>query len=338
MSPESFFSSTKEVQSLDRPQSLWNKHAIHTRQQDPFCCSSNWQLSFHEAFSPKRHLLIRHSDDSLVAFAEKMFSPENIYLTPIETLWFFGNNVLGPQGLGLLRDTLIDIERHYAPTFPKIVISALPPQGVIYKELRKTFSSEFEFSQQSSGIQCAASLAEGFDGFLSRRSANHRRKLKKQSRHAAEQGVTFERHCPASGSAVDAIYDRMLSVELSSWKGIEQCGMAEPQPRKFYNVMLRRMAASQGARIMFARHDDKDIGFIFGGMTGNIYRGQKFSFDDDWTHASIGNLLQLEQIRWLCEEGARRYDMGPLLGVHMDYKRHWTEKRFHIETWILKKK
>ena len=42
--------------------------------------------------------------------------------------------------------------------------------------------------------------------------------------------------------------------------------------------------------------------------------------------ASIGNLLQLEQVRWLCEEGVERYDMGPV----MDYKRSWmeTHRRF----------
>jgi hypothetical protein len=311
---------------------------MQTRQQDPFCCSTSWQMAFDDCSSPARRLLIRHSDDSLLAFAERMLSPESIYLEPLENYWFFGNNILGPQGVNLLRDTLIDIERHYAPAFPRIVISAIPPQGAVYKELQKNLSGEFAFFRRSLNIQCAASLAGGVDGFLSRRSANHRRKLKKQGRRAAEKGVTFERCSPALGSEIDAIYARMISVELSSWKGLGHCGMAQPWPKKFYYTMLRHMAASQSARIMFARHDDKDIGFIFGGMAGDIYRGQQFSFDDDWSDASIGNLLQLEQIKSLCEEGARRYDMGPLLGRHMDYKRHWTEKRFHIESWVLEKK
>ena len=52
-----------------------------------------------------------------------------------------------------------------------------------------------------------------------------------------------------------------------------------------------------------ALHEGKDIGFIFGSMAGQIYRGQQFSFDDSWSHASIGNVLQTEQIKWLCEEG-----------------------------------
>ena len=48
----------------------------------------------------------------------------------------------------------------------------------------------------------------------------------------------------------------------------------------------------------------------------------------------LGNLLQLEQIRWLCEEGADRYDMGP----QMDYKRHWTEITTRIEARLLRPK
>jgi CelD/BcsL family acetyltransferase involved in cellulose biosynthesis len=86
---------------------------------------------------------------------------------------------------------------------------------------------------------------------------------------------------------------------------------------------------------MFATHEGRDIGYIFGGMAGEIYRGQQFSFDDTWRDMSIGNLLQYEQLAWLCEEGAHRYDMGPLTGPFMEYKEHWTEIRLPIEAWIL---
>jgi hypothetical protein len=48
--------------------------------------------------------------------------------------------------------------------------------------------------------------------------------------------------------------------------------------------------------------------------------------------------MQIEQIRWLCEEKAKRYDMGPLDGPRMGYKTHWTEKTMPIQTWILERK
>ena len=85
---------------------------------------------------------------------------------------------------------------------------------------------------------------------------------------------------------------------------------------------------------MFARHAGEDIGYIFGSLAGQVYRGQQFSYADNWASYSIGNLLQLEQIRWLSEEQILRYDMGPM----MDYKRHWTEQRRVVEAWVLQGK
>ena len=113
----------------------------------------------------------------------------------------------------------------------------------------------------------------------------------------------------------------MLAVEHASWKGISECGMAESPSREFYGLLLQRLAQSGSGRVILARRDQRDIGFIFGGMCGPIYRGQQFSYAEDWAHASLGNVLQYEQVRWLAEEGAERYDMGP----QMPYKRHWTE-------------
>ena len=109
--------------------------------------------------------------------------------------------------------------------------------------------------------------------------------------------------------------------------------MAEPPSLQFYKAMLRRMAIAGTARVMFARDGEgRDIGFIFGGLAGTTYRGQQFSFVEQWRSASIGNLLQIEQIGWLCEEGVRRYDMGP----EMRYKHHWTERQTAMSTWLLR--
>jgi len=98
--------------------------------------------------------------------------------------------------------------------------------------------------------------------------------------------------------------------------------------------MLRRLAESGIGRVMFARHEERDIGYIFGSIAGDVYRGQQFSYADDWKSFSIGNLLQAELIKWLCEQNIRRYDMGPM----MDYKKHWTENNYPITAAILQRK
>jgi hypothetical protein len=332
------FASADEIMRMDRPDSPWNALAIKTLQRDPFCCTTAWQLSFHEAVSPYRRLIVKQAEDAVLCFAEKIFSKDDIYLTPIEPNWFFGGSVLGKNGVDLLQDMLPEIERHYAPAFPKIMVSAIVPHGRIYKQLRLQFSSQFEIWRHSSDVQCGASLDGGIDGFLSRRSGNRRKHLKKQERSAREKGVSYERCSPASPEEASKIYDRMIVVERASWKGLEEDGILSPKMKPFYAVMLKRLARWHCARVMFARHEGKDIGFIFGGLAGPIYRGQQFSYDQAWSDASIGNLLQLEQVRWLCEENAARYDMGPFWGDRMEYKAHWTEQRFPIETWVLERK
>ena len=124
----------------------------------------------------------------------------------------------------------------------------------------------------------------------------------------------------------------MLGVERTSWKGLARRGMDDRYSKAFYSGMMRRLAVSGSGRVIFARAEERDVGFIFGGLAGPIYRGQQFSYAEDWAPFSIGNLLQQEQIAWLAEEAVPTYDMGPL----MDYKRHWTESRTGMEVLLLR--
>jgi hypothetical protein len=316
----------------------WRHAAVSTQQADPFCSSPTWQLAFHEAFAPKRRLLVEHASGSVLSFAEKIFSPSNMYLTPIEPHWFFGCPLLGRHAVDLLVKAIECVATEYAPHFPKILISGIRPKSFLPNRLLQVFSKDFVIFLHSRGLQCAASLHGGVDGFLSRRSANFRSKLKKACKRAAAKGIFFERVLPNSPEDASAIYARMLAVEARSWKGIHACGMAESPAREFYAALIRRLSQRADARVMMAKYQGEDIGFIAGGMAGKIYRGQQFSYDDAWKEFSIGNIMQFEQIQWLCEEKAVRYDMGPLLGQGMDYKAHWTEKRLPVQCWMLEKR
>ena len=318
--------------------SAWTGAALGTNQADPFCCLPAWQLAFHDAFCPNRRLFIAEKGGTVLAFAEQVFSPDDVYLTPIEPSWFFGCPLLGPRAVQLFAEALAFWADAYQPHFPSIVISGIRPEARLGRSLFAAFKNDCTFYLHSEGTQCVASLAGGLDGYLSRRSANHRSKLKQATKKARAAGITFERHAPASVAEARTVYARMIAVEKSSWKGLGQCGMAEPVVCDFYAFLLERQVAFQGSRIIFARHEDKDIGFIFGGMAGKVYRGQQFSYADNWRAFSIGNLLQMEQIDWLCAEGARRYDMGPISGPRMEYKAHWAEREIPIQTWLLQKK
>ena len=261
-----------------------------------------------------------------------------MYLTPIEPSWFFGCPLLGRHSVDMLVKALECLATEYAPYFPKILISGIRPKSLLAGRLLKAFSKNFAIYLRSGGLQCAASLKGGVDGYLSRRSGNARSKLKKAHKRATDRGVYFERILPLAPEDAATTYSRMLAVETASWKGIHACGMAESPAREFYAVLIRRLSQRAHARVIMAKYEGKDIGFIFGGLAGNIYRGQQFSYDNEWKEFSIGNLMQFEQIQWLCEEKVVRYDMGPLVGQGMGYKAHWTEKRFPFQCWILEKR
>ncbi len=310
----------------------WNALATTTGQFDPFCCTAKWQLPFHATFPPVRRLLVNTSAGNLIAFAFEPHAETKLALIPIESHWCFGCPLLGPHAVELLLDTLAA-----QPDVTVVAISGTQPQSPLQYRLVTAFGAGFQAGVRDDGVQCAASLHGGLDGYLSRRPAGLRKSLRKEVRRAQRLGVTFERVSPVTQQHAIDTYARMIAVELTSWKGIGDCGMATGESKVFYDVMLQRLATTAEGRVIFARLEERDIGFIFGGLAGGYYRGQQFSFDNNYRHLGVGNLLQLEQLRWLCEEGALRYDLGPFSGPRMAYKAPWAELRFPLETLVLTK-
>ena len=316
-------------QKWESPRSYWNELADFSEDLvDPFSCTPQWQIPFHEVFMPNRRLLVHRSDDSLVSLAEKNLGNQEIIITPIEANWLFGTPLLGKSPVDLLSEVIKSTRPRDIYIRRRLFISGIALGGKLQKELWKNYGDDFNMQSYSTEIMCRASLEGGVDGYMSRRSANHRRSLKKQIKRAQHKGIYFERKSPDNPDAASEIFNRMLNVELSSWKAKIKRGMEQPRPRRFYHAMLQRLTQTQDARVIFARHNENDIGYIFGGLAGNVYRGQQFSFANDWKKYSVGNLLQYQTIKWLCEEGMSRYDMGP----DMPYKHHWTEQFPKINT------
>lgn len=313
----------------------WRDLAVTTGQADPVCCSPAWQLSFHEVFAPERRVFYAASAQAAIIFAEYRSPDGRLYLLPLEDSWLFGQPLLGAYAPFLLAEIMPELLDAGSGKMPDVIISGIMEPSFFASALFQRFYPSCLFYRQPSSTGAAASLAGGLDGWMGRRSANHRAKLRKAAKHAHARGVVFERCRPDPGNARD-VYRRMLAVEGKSWKGLGQCGMAESPSREFYDALIRRYAATDSALVIFATLENEDIGFIFGGMRGNIYRGQQFSYARTHAALSIGNLLQLQQIAWLCELGVERYDMGPSTGERMQYKKHWTEQLRTINTWIMR--
>lgn len=319
-----------KMEDLDFKDSLLNQLAYKTEQADPFCCRTEWQFSYHEAFRPFRRLYIRANNDSLIAFAGHSLKNFGYMLEPIESSWCFASPLLGDKPIELLMMLLK--EKYVSNKNPWIMISGLLPHSDLFTNIVFSFGGNYEIIRLEPSFYRSASLEGGLEGYLSRRSSKLRRNIRHAQNKAAKIGISFERVKVKSLEDVDAIYNRMLSVEERSWKGIKRVGMNVKPSREFYRFMLKRMFTSSCERVMFARYGDRDIGYIFGGVVGKYYRGQQFSYDEQWRSLSLGSLLQIEKIRWLCEDAIQRYDMGQAL----EYKTHWAEIELMTETILLR--
>jgi CelD/BcsL family acetyltransferase involved in cellulose biosynthesis len=314
----------------DHRDSALNRLAGVYAPEDPLCSRSEWIFSFHEAFQPARQIWIRSTPRSILTLASWVHPEHGSILEPLESHWFFSNPLLGSDSIDLLRSLLADNPQGIGDSI--VVLSGLVMGSPLLAAVIRAFDRSHAIQHMRSTVFRSASLANGPDGFLSRRSSKFRHNLRRAERLAREGAVTFERVQPLTQQCAGDAYARMLEVERQSWKGLDHCGMGEPPSREFYGLMFQRLATGGLARAIFAVHEGRDIGFVMGGTDGHHYRGQQFSFAADWQKESIGNLLQWEQIRWLCEEHVTRYDMGSAL----EYKLRWTEIALQTESIILR--
>jgi CelD/BcsL family acetyltransferase involved in cellulose biosynthesis len=201
------------------------------------------------------------------------------------------------------------------------VLCGLKPGSFRLTALARALAPRFRLGLGPTCVRYCASLEGGLDGFLARRSANFRVSLKRARRRAAERGLTIEPVWVGEAEVAEA-FERLLAVEAQSWKGRSGVGFAHSEMLGFYRVMLPRLARRGAMRLMFARHEGRDIGYILGGLRGTRYRGLQFSFAEGWEDCSPGNLCQLAQIAALCDEGIASYD----LGADVEYKRRWGER------------
>jgi CelD/BcsL family acetyltransferase involved in cellulose biosynthesis len=318
-----------DLQILDHADSVWNRAAAFTAPDlaDPLCCRSEWQLSFHETLAPRQPVLWRSNEDSIAAFAIHEDPELGFVLSALDWSWKFGSPLLGPSALELLGEilgSLFDQGRR-----PSVLVSGFAADTPSAHRVRAAFR-HWTCWQLEAEPSSVASLDGGLDGYLSRRSGQLRRNLRKALHRAAERGVAFERCTPRDAKEADAAFERIVSVERRSWKGGEEQGVVHPLAMPFYRRLFLRVADAGLARVVFARHGEDDVGFLFGSLAGGTFRAQQFSFAREWRPYSIGNLLQLEAVSWLCDDGALCYHMGPT----MEYKPHWAEQTVPTVNWL----
>jgi hypothetical protein len=281
---------------------------------DPFCSRSAWQLSFHEAFEPDRRLWWGQAGSSAVLFAEREHVGVGEVLEPLENLWGFASPLVGPDAPHMLADWLLG-----RPRF--VVLMGFPQLQARWLPITRTLAGRYGAGPPEPMARRVASLAGGLDGWLSRRSRVFRKRLRGGAKLIEQAGVKFRRIEAIEAADVDALYAQVLEIEGRTWKSAKGNGADSGSMRAFYEHMWPRLVARGQLRLVFAELDGQRIGYLHGALTGDHFRGLQVSFDEEARALGLGNALQLEMIKWLCDVGAATYD----LGSYSAYKDRWAE-------------
>lgn len=276
---------------------------------DRFCSRSDWILSFHEAFHPHGEIVAARDGGAFVALAARRG-----LLEPLEAMWGFASPLVGPAASALMLELL----RARGGGEP-LYLSGLAPSALGTRELLRGLRPDYALGLASTTVRFVARL--GGEGFLARRNARFRRNARAALRRTRAAEVTFEHLAPDDAAAGAAAHARTLAVEERSWKSAGGNGVDRGPMCEFYRRMLPRLAARKALRVVFARRGGEDVGYLVGGLAGELFRGLQFSFDERLRALGLGNALQLEAIDVLTQEGVALYD----LGGQSEYKARWGE-------------
>lgn len=306
----------------------FDREVLRTPAIDRFCSSSAWILAATAALMPPRAPYTFKGEHGYFAAMRGVHPAGFPYIEPVELAWGLASPLVGrdPEGLvGEVVQLLVSRRDWQLAIFAGLTVSG-PQRRALEAEL----PARWERRRGQPTTRHVASLEGGVDGFLSRRSRDLRKSLRKSLRAARDAGMTFE-SVRATEAEAAALYERIQAVEARSWKSREGVGIHAGPMRAFYGAMLPRLCALGQQRTIFARLGDRDVGYILGAVMAGEYRGLQFSYDEDLARFGIGSLLQYQQVVELCEEGITRYD----LGTEMDYKRRWAEEVMETEMLVL---
>jgi hypothetical protein len=307
----------------------FDREVMATPAIDRFCSSSAWILAAAAALMPPRAAFSFHGAHGYFAAMRGVHPAGFPYIEPIELAWGLAAPLIGADPMALISDVvaLLVARRDWQLA----ILAGLTADGPQRRALDRLLPPRWERRRGTPTARHVASLEGGVDGFLSRRSRELRKSLRKAARAAADAGVTFESVHATLADEADPLYARIQRIEAGSWKAREGVGISTGPMRAFYERMLPRLCEKRQQRTVFAQVDGRDVGYIFGAVLEGEYRGLQFSYDDEHAQLGIGGLLQLEQITELCTEGVLRYD----LGTEMDYKRRWAEDVMETEMLVL---
>ncbi len=314
---------------LDR----WDALAAHGARIgiDAWCSRPGWGLAIHDSFASEDDEMVCLAGDAGIGVFARMTGGDGTpALVPLDRVWGFGSPIVCEV------DETESVAAHVAdrliadPSWKICALSGMAAGEALDRAVISAFGRHVSLYAGETRSRCRASLDGGIDGYLARRSREHRRNIRQAERRAADRGISF---VVDDGQGPAMTISRLHAVEHRSWKGLEGSGIESPEMAALYEHLVRDLGATRALRCVFAQATDdhgktRDVGFILGGVLGDTYRGLQISFVEEYRDLGIGNLLQWHEVQRMCTEQLRTYD----LGMDIEYKRRWAEQLFETRT------
>lgn len=310
-----------QLDDLRRESDAFDSLAHQTPHVDRYCSSSPWALSAHEAFYPEQELFLFRSRTAWLTLARGVSEHIGRYLAPLEAMWGLASPLLGVDPI---RSTLEAIEaiQTLEDEWDSLWFCGLDPNAPPFMLLARHFSEENAVYLGPATLRHVASLEDGFDGWMGRRSGRFRANLRRAIRGADAAGIETEWLADFSDEGVRSdCFQRALAIDDASWKGESDQGLRASEMARFYDKMTTRLGRSGALRMIFLKLGGRDIAMGFGAQVGDTFRGLQMSYVREFAAYSPGNVLQAQFIERLAAQGVQRYDLGTDLG----YKARWAQ-------------
>jgi hypothetical protein len=304
-----------EADQLELVSRAWDDAVDRTPYADEFCASSIWSFAAAASFPEHEPPVVVGDGRSFAGMRGATGQDGSRLLLGLDPIWGFATPVVGhPVQSARLLAARLRLEDHDIA-----IVTGQRHGGMGLQCLVQVLGDDHRLLQGPTETRLQAELSGGLEPWLARRSSRFRQRLRQMRVRAEDAGITV---IDCSSLPPDDALDRILDVEVRSWKGEEGTGLASEALAGFYRRMAWRLWAGDQMRLLFARQGEGDVGYILGGVRGRTYRGLQLSYDAKAAEHGIGHLLQIHQLEALAGTGIDVYD----LGMDMAYKRRWADR------------
>jgi len=308
----------RSLGDLDADSALIESLVDATPRIDPWCSGPDWFISAHKAFSEGATPLTWSEPGTGAALLSTARMDDGaIVVAGLEPMWGFSCPLIGPDLADLAGFTAEQLRG--MDGWDICMIAGLPLDEDLARTMAPPFAALGQVQAVYGIVRQVADVGAGHRAWFDARSAKFRKSIRQSERRAEEAGLEF-----VDVSDDPEAFRRCVEIETTSWKGMTDDGITSPGMHRFYEVMTERLTRQGRFRATIATVAGEDIGYIFGGIRNQRYRGLQLSFAETARSLSVSHLLQHHTVQAITDEGVHTYDMG----MDMEYKQRWAT---HVE-------